>query len=182
LITVKEEWIEDLSSAYVSPFLEVAPYLNPDAHRVLKWLKDQNKLVGLICNTGLTPGFGLRMFLKREDVAKYFDLMLFSDEVGIRKPESKIFQIVIERLKVEPSAIVHIGDNLKNDVWGAKNAGFKAIYLSTNVGRDRIAESDPKSLVSISRKLKRLRKDQIIPDKTITSLAMAIKAIEELDT
>jgi len=182
LITVKEEWIEDLSSAYVSPFLEVAPYLNPDARRVLKWLKDQNKLVGLVCNTGLTPGFGLRMFLAREDVAKYFDLMLFSDEVGIRKPESKIFQIVIKRLKVEPSAIVHIGDNLKNDVWGAKNAEFKAIYLSTNVGRDRIAESDPKSLVSISRKLKRLRKDQIIPDKTITSLAMAIKAIEELDT
>jgi hypothetical protein len=71
---------------------------------------------------------------------------------------------------------------LKSDVWGAKNAGFKAIYLSTEVGRDRIAESDPASLVSISRKGNNLSEDQIVPDKTIRSLGMAIKAIQELDT
>jgi putative hydrolase of the HAD superfamily len=182
LVTVKEEWIDGLSSAYVSPLFEVAPYLNPDTPRVLKWLKNQKKLVGLICNTGLTPGFGLRKFLTREGIAKYFDLMLFSDEVGIRKPDPKIFQLVTQRLKVKPYEIVHIGDNLKSDVWGAKNAGFKAIYLSTEVGRDRMAESDPASLVSISRKTVNLKKDQIVPDKTITSLAMVIKAIEELDT
>jgi putative hydrolase of the HAD superfamily len=181
LVKVKEEWIEDLSSAYVSPFLEIVPYLNPDTRRVLRWLKDRNKLVGLICNTGLTPGFGLRRFLAKEDIAKYFDLMLFSDEVGIRKPNSEIFQMATQRLKVEPFEIVHIGDNLKSDVWGAKNAGLKAIYLSTEVGRDRIAESDPTSLVSISRKLANLTEDQIVSDKTITSLAMAIKAIQELD-
>jgi putative hydrolase of the HAD superfamily len=182
LVTVEEEWIDDLSSAYVSPFLEVAPYLNPDARRVLRWLEDRNKLVGLICNTGLTPGFGLRRFLAREDIAKYFDLMLFSDEVGIRKPDLGIFRMATQRLKVKPFEIVHIGDNLKSDVWGAKNAGLKAIYLSTEVGRDRIAESDPTSLASISRKTANLRKDQIVPDKTITSLAMAIGAIQELDT
>lgn len=182
LVTIKEEWIDDLSSAYVSPFLEVAPYLNPDARRVLKWLKHRNKLVGLICNTGLTPGYGLRMFLRMEDIAQYFDLMLFSDEVGVRKPNPEIFQMATKRLKVKPFEIVHVGDNLKSDVWGAKNAGLKAIYLSTEVGRDRIAESDPTSLVSISRKINNLTKDQIVPDKTITSLAMAIEAIQELDT
>jgi putative hydrolase of the HAD superfamily len=179
-ITIKEEWIDDLSSAYVSPFFKVTPYLNPDASKVLQWLEDRNKLIGLMCNTGLTPGFGLRRFLAREDLAEYFDLMLFSDEVGIRKPNPKMFQIATQRLKVKPYEIVHIGDNLKSDVWGAKNAGFKAIYLSTEVGRDRIAESDPTSLVSISRKINNLSKDQIVPDKTIRSLAMVIKAIQEL--
>lgn len=182
LTTVKEEWIEDLSSAYVSPFLEVAPYLNPDTRRVLRWLEDRNMAVALICNTGLTPGFGLRRFLAKEGIAKYFDLMLFSDEVGIRKPNPGIFQMATQRLGVKAFEIVHIGDNLKSDVWGAKNAGLKAIYLSTEVGRDRIAESDPTSLVSISRKLNNLTEDQAVPDKTIASLAMAIKAIQELDT
>jgi putative hydrolase of the HAD superfamily len=181
-ITIKEEWIDDLSSAYVSPFFKVTPYLNPDASKVLQWLEDRNKLMGLMCNTGLTPGFGLRKFLAREGLAEYFDLMLFSDEVGIRKPNSKMFQIAAQRLKVKPCEIVHIGDNLKSDVWGARNAGFKAIYLSTEVGRDRIAESDPTSLISISRKINTLSKDHIVPDKTIRSLAMAIKAIQELDT
>jgi len=180
-ITIKEEWIDKLSSAYVSAFFDVPPYLNPDAVRVLQWLKDQKKLIGVICNVGLTPGFGLRRFLAREGVAKYFDLTLFSDEVGIRKPNCKIFQTAAQKLQVKPHESVHIGDNLKNDIWGAKNAGFKAIYLSTDVGRDRIAEADPTSLVSVSRKLGNLRKDQIVPDKIITSLSMAIKAIEELE-
>jgi putative hydrolase of the HAD superfamily len=181
LVKMKEEWIDDLSSAYVSPLFEVAPYLNPDAGKVLHWLKARNKLVGLICNTGLTPGFGLRRFLAREGLAKYFDLMLFSDEVGIRKPNPEMFQIATQRLRVKPYEIVHVGDNLKSDVWGAKNAGLKAIYFSTEVGRDRIAESDPASLVSISRKINNLTEDKIVPDKTIRSLAIAIRAIQELD-
>jgi len=182
LITIKEEWIDDLSSAYVSPFFEVAPYLNPYVSKVLRWLKDRNKLVGLICNTGLTPGFGLRRFLAREGLTKYFDLMLFSDEVGIRKPDPRMFQIATQRLKVKPHKIIHVGDNLKSDVWGAKNAGLKAIYFATEVGRDRMAESDPASLVSISRKTNNVTEDQIVPDKTIRSLAIAIRAIQELDT
>jgi hypothetical protein len=67
-------------------------------------------------------------------------------------------------------------------VWGAKNAGFKAIYFSSEVGRDKIAESDPKSLVSFSRRLGNLKEDRIIADRTITSLAMAPRTVQELET
>ncbi len=155
--------------------------MDPDAHGVLRWLKDRNKLIGLICNTGHTPGFGIRKFLEKEGVAEYFDLMLFSDEIGIRKPNPKIFQIAAKNLNVKPHEVVHVGDNLKSDVWGAKNAGLKAIYLSTETGRDKIAESDPTSLVSISRKLGNLKEKEIVPDRTITSLGMVVEAIECLD-
>jgi FMN phosphatase YigB (HAD superfamily) len=181
-VTIEEEWVDRLSSAYVSATFEVPPYINPDAHRVLRWLKDHNKLVGLICNVGLTPGFGLRKILAKGDVAKYFDLMIFSDEAGLRKPDPRIFRKAANELQLESYKIVHIGDNLRSDVWGAKNAGFKTVYLSTEVGRDRIAESDPKSLISISRKLGSSNRAQIVPEKTISSLGMAIEAIKELET
>jgi len=181
-IAMKEEWVDALSSAYVSAFFEVPPYLNSDTCEVLRWLKSRNKLVGVICNTGLTPGFGLRRFLEDQGVAEYFDVMIFSDEVGIRKPDPRMFHLATKKLKAKPCEVVHVGDNLKTDVWGAKNAGFKAIYLSSDVGRDRIAESDPTSLVSLSRNLGNLRREQISPDRTVTSLAMVIKAIEELET
>ncbi len=181
-IAVKQEWIENLTSAYISPILEVPPYLNPDAQKLLESLKDQNKLVGIICNTGLTPGVGLRRLLENKGVVGYFDLMLFSDEEGIRKPDPRIFQLAAQGLKVRPNEVVHIGDNLKCDVWGAQGAGFKAIYFSSEEGRDRLAESDPLSLVSLSRRLSDLDKDQVMPDSTITSLALAMKAIEELET
>ncbi|MFZ1039498.1 MAG: HAD family hydrolase [Candidatus Bathyarchaeia archaeon] len=181
-VAINDEWMGELSSAYVSPIFEVRPYLNPDAPEVLRQFKDQNNLVGLICNTGLTPGTAIRRFLEEEGVAKYFDLMFFSDELRIRKPDPRIFRLVSRKFKVSPHNIAHIGDNLRVDVWGAKNAGFKAIYFSSEVGRDKIAESDPKSLVSFSRRLGNLKEDRIIADRTITSLAMAPRTVQELET
>jgi putative hydrolase of the HAD superfamily len=107
--------------------------------------------------------------------------MIFSEEVGIRKPDPKIFQLVARRLNVQPAEIVHVGDNLRMDVWGAKNAGLKAIHFSTQEGRDRIAESDPNSLVSLSRKLGNLEGTKIVPDNEIGSLAILMEAIEKLE-
>ena len=177
----KKEWITELSKAYISPIFEVPPYLNPDAEKVLHWLSNRNSRIGLICNTGLTPGTELRRFLSREGVADYFDVLVFSDEAKIRKPDPEIFRLAARTLRARPSEIVHIGDNLKSDVWGAKNAGFRAIHLAGAEGRDKKAESDPTSLVSLSRNLGQLRKEQIAPDKTITSLAMLIETIKEME-
>jgi len=180
-VSLREEWFEELSSAYVSAIFELPPRLNPDAPQLLRWLKGHGKRVGLICNVGRTPGFILRKFLEDVEIAKFFDVMIFSDEVGTRKPHPKIFHIAAKRLGVKPFEIVHIGDNLRSDVWGAKNAGFKAIHFSTRKGRDMIAESDPNSLVSISRRLGDLKEEEIVPDRTVNSLAMAIAAIKELE-
>ena len=181
-LNLKQEWIDKLVSAYTSSILEVPPYLNPEGRRVLEGLKKHHKLIGLICNTGLTPGIGLRKFLANKSVTEYFDLMIFSEEIGIRKPDRRIFHLAARRLGVQPCEIVHVGDNLKTDVWGAKTAGLKAIHFSSQEGRDKIAESDPSSLVSLSRKLGSLEGCKIVPDKEISSLAMLIRAIEQLET
>lgn len=67
-VPLKKEWIAELSTAYVSPLFKIPPHLNPDARKVLLQLKNKEKLVGLICNTGITPGFGLRRFLTEQGV------------------------------------------------------------------------------------------------------------------
>jgi len=181
-VKLKKEWIPELSSAYISSLFEIRPYLNPDALKVLQWLKKENMRIGIICNTGITPGFGLRRFLSQIGIAEFFDQMTFSDEVGIRKPDPKIFHQTARKLKTKPCETIHIGDNLKTDVWGAKNAGYKAIHLSSKEGHDRQAENDPKSLVSRSRNLGNLSTAPITPDKAVSSLVMAIRAIKELET
>ncbi len=181
LVPLKEEWFDELSSAYVSPVFEVPPYLNPDTSKVFQWLKKKNKRIGLICNSGHTPGFVLRQILKKEGIADYFDLMLFSDEAGIRKPDPRIFLMAAEEVNVAPHEVVHVGDNLKSDVWGAKNAGFKAVHLKSETGRDKVAESDPSSLVSISRTLVSINEKENAPDRTIASLGTVIEAIESLE-
>jgi len=178
---LKSEWLDELSKAYVSPLFEVPPYLNPDAGEVLEWLMKEKKQVGIICNTGMTPGTELRRFLVQAGVAKYFRVMIFSNEVGIRKPDPRIFNLAARALKATPREIVHVGDNLKTDVWGAKNASFRAIHLSEGAGWDKIAESDPESLVSLSRNLSSLPIEQIQPDKTMPSLSMFKEVIKELE-
>jgi FMN phosphatase YigB (HAD superfamily) len=178
----KDYWPAQLSTAFVSPIFEVRPYLNPDAQKVLHELKKRGKLTAVICNTGLTPGSALRKLLAEFQIAEYFDLMIFSEELGIRKPDREIFNMATRGLKVKQCEAVHVGDNLKSDVWGAKNAGLKAIHLSSEVGRDKTAEADPNSLLSLSRELGGPVIGNITPDSTINSLAMLAGTIKELET
>jgi putative hydrolase of the HAD superfamily len=180
-LSLKSEWLNELSKAYVSPLFEVPPYLNPDAGKVLEWLMKEKKQVGIICNTGMTPGTELRRFLSQAGVTKYFRVMVFSNEVGVRKPDRRIFDLTARALKTMPREIVHVGDNLKTDVWGAKSAGFWAVHLSGTEGRDKMAESDPESLVSLSRNLGSQPIEQTQPDKTIPSLSRFKEAIKELE-
>lgn len=181
-LVLKNEWVEKLSEAYVSPFFEVPPCLNPDAENVLDALSESGRRIGLICNTGFTPGFALRRFLKSEGVLDYFSFLAFSDEIGFRKPDARIFYLAAKQLKVEPHEAAHVGDNLRLDVWGAQNAGFKAILYECEDAKDKIAEADPTSLVAKSRNLGTLRTEQIVADMTITSFRMIIDAIIQLET
>jgi len=180
-VELRREWVEALSEAYVSPFFQVPPYLNPDARSVLEYLAESGKSIGLICNTGLTPGFALRGFLESEGALEFFDFLAFSDEIGFRKPDYRIFHLAARKLKTDPNSIVHVGDNLRIDVWGAKSAGFRAICFACDEGRDKIAEADPNSLVAKSRSLGTVEKGQIKPDKTISSLGEVKEAVEWLE-
>jgi putative hydrolase of the HAD superfamily len=180
-LELRREWTDSLVSAYNLSFREVPPYLNPEARKALEDLKKRDKYVGLICNTGLTSGTALRQFLADARVAEYFSFMLFSEEIGIRKPDPRIFHLAAERLGVQPCEIVHVGDNLKADVWGAMNAGFKAVHFASGEGLDRLAESDPNSLLSQSRKLDSLEGRKVVPNMVISSLSMVTKAIEQLE-
>ncbi len=86
-----EEWFESLSKAYTSAIHELPPFLDPDAPGLLDWLRSQGMRIGLISNVGRTPGFALRELLETEGMAEYFDVMVFSDEVRVRKPHPEIF-------------------------------------------------------------------------------------------
>lgn len=59
-----------------------------------------------------------------------FPIVVDSGRLGIDKPDARIFQHTAERLNVEPSEIVHVGDAWEADVMGALGAGSKAIWYS----------------------------------------------------
>jgi putative hydrolase of the HAD superfamily len=178
---IDERLIASLSFAYASPIFDVPPYINPDAVEVLDWLQKREKRMAIICNTGLTPSFALRRLLEDENVGRYFDTMAFSDELGIRKPDPRIFEHVALQLHLPASNIVHVGDNYRSDALGAKGAGFRSIHLKGSDGVDREASSDRSSLYSLSRDIGVLQKEDLVPDRTVRSLRGLMNAIRKLE-
>ena len=104
------------------------------AEEVLKFFKEKNLKIGLISNTIFPEKFHLRE-LKRFGLYPYLDAYFFSSQVGVRKPHPKIFHLALEKLKVDPSEGVFVGDRLQEDVGGSQNVGMKGI-LKYHQGRD----------------------------------------------
>ena len=169
-------------TAFVSAIFEVRPYLNPDAQKVLNGLKKRGKLTAVICNTGLTPGSALRKLLAEFQIAEYFDLMIFSEELGIRKPDREIFNMATRGLKVKQCQVVHVGDNLKSDVWGAKNAGLKAIHLTVKLGMTKQLKMTPTLSSHFQENWaaqSQAKSPRIVPSALLLMLAETIEELEK---
>ncbi len=122
-----------LEESYWSPSLAAPATLNAEAPELLQRLRKRNLKIGLICNTGRGPGHALRELMRREGILDYFDATVFSDEIGYGKPDPRIFLTAAERLELKPRDILHVGDNLENDVRGAQSAGMKTILFDYDV-------------------------------------------------
>ena len=64
------------------------------------------------------------------NLARFFDAILISGEVGVGKPDCRIFKLALEALTVLPSETVMVGDSLTRDILGAQHAGIKGIWLN----------------------------------------------------
>ncbi len=106
------------------------PPLVEGVSETLEALSSKYKM-GIICDTGLTPGSGLREILTRHGILRFFGATVFSDENGYCKPHRTMFEKALADLRVEPSQTVHFGDLLHTDIAGAKAATMKAVWFNT---------------------------------------------------
>ena len=87
-----------------------------------------NKIgIGLVCDTGLTPGRVVRELLDKAGLLEHLEVQCFSDEVGVPKPGNEIFAKALAGLGCRPPEAVHIGDLKRTDIAGAHDMGMHAI-------------------------------------------------------
>jgi len=110
----------------------------PHIHDMLKELKSNDMALGIITN-----GYGKFQMdnIKALNIEKYFDIIFVSEWEGIKKPDAQIFLRALEKLKVEPSESVYIGDHPENDVRAAKNVGMKSVWKKDNQWSDVEADA-----------------------------------------
>ena len=103
--------------------------------------------LGVISDSGLSTGKTLRHFLKRDGLLDCFACTTFSDEAGVSKPHTRIFQITLDRLGARPDEAVHIGDLTHSDIAGAKAIGMCAVRMTANYD-DANHSVEPDSIVN----------------------------------
>jgi putative hydrolase of the HAD superfamily len=100
----------------------------------------------LICDTGLTPGHVVRLHLSRLGLLEFLEVQSFSDEVGVPKPDPRIFRAAIEGLGATPGQAVHVGDLRRTDVAGGRAVGMGTIRIRGSHD-DRTALPDADAVV-----------------------------------
>jgi putative hydrolase of the HAD superfamily len=124
-----EQVLEALEDAYANAALEILPKTVEGAEELLAALKARGLRVGLISNTGRTPGSVLRAILEELGLAPSIDVMVFSNEHGECKPQQSIFEELRRGLGVAYEEMMFVGDNPYVDVHGAQRVGMKGVLF-----------------------------------------------------
>ncbi|NIW35262.1 MAG: HAD-IA family hydrolase [Gemmatimonadetes bacterium] len=114
---------EDIRMRHEEDALWIRPV--PGTLEMLRGLRAAGLRLGVISNA---DGRVAR-YLANAGLADEFEIILDSGELGIEKPDPRIFQLALERLGVRSEEAVYVGDTWEVDVVGAREAGLRPIYL-----------------------------------------------------
>ena len=100
----------------------------PEVKNVLNDLKKKSYKLGILSNG--TPAL-LNELVKSNNLEDVFDDIFSIEEVGVYKPDSKVYEIPIKKYKINPNEIVFLSANTW-DVSGGGNYGYNAIWVNRN--------------------------------------------------
>jgi len=106
-------------------FKGVAFALFDDVLPTLKTLKQQNLTLGLLTNLDSD----MVSICRKLGLEPYLDFVVTSKEVGADKPKPPIFLAALDKAGVSASEAVHVGDQYKLDVIGARGVGINPILI-----------------------------------------------------
>ena len=127
-VKISAEDLNYLITVFQEAILSDPPDLITGAKETIIKLSSQYK-IGIISDTGFSPGIILRKILESDGILNYFSVLIFSDEFGRSKPNSSVFNSAAKELGVIQKELAHIGDNERTDVCGAIDAGMNGIWF-----------------------------------------------------
>ncbi len=120
-----DEYFEAVYAAFGAPAWSVAP----GAFAALDALRAAGVGVAVVSNWDTR----LRPILAELGVLDHVDVAIISGELGIEKPDPRIFAAACAALSVAPAQAVHLGDSRRADVDGARAAGLTAWHFGTDI-------------------------------------------------
>jgi HAD superfamily hydrolase (TIGR01509 family) len=97
----------------------------PSTPTVLTELRKRGFTLGVISNADGR----IAAILQQCGIAALFDTVIDSHEVGVEKPDPRIFALALDRLHTRPDQALYVGDIYGIDVVGSEQAGLQAVLL-----------------------------------------------------
>ncbi|WP_055107847.1 HAD family hydrolase [Paenibacillus ihumii] len=119
------------------------------AYETITYARQKYKL-GLITNGRNAIQYGK---IDQLGIRHDFDLIIVSEEAGIKKPNVKIFEMAIEKFDLRPEQCLYIGDHPINDIEGAGRAGMETIWFEVNQPWREEVKISPKHTIKHLREL-----------------------------
>jgi len=102
----------------------------PDCKETLQKLKELDYRIGIISNTIPKRAQNRRPQMAAQNVLDLFETVFLSSEIGVRKPEKRIFEIALQAMGIKNSqTAIHVGDCPYSDVKGARDAGLVPVLF-----------------------------------------------------
>lgn len=98
----------------------------PDVEPALAELRARGLTLGVVSNFNAM----LDDYLEQLNLRRWFSVVVSSADVGVTKPDPAIFRVALARLGAQPEAAVYVGDDVRNDYHGARQAGLGAVLLN----------------------------------------------------
>lgn len=133
--------------------------LDPEVHSVLHTLHRSKKLA-LVSNFDHPPH--VHSVLSKLSLTPYFDSVVISAEVGIKKPDPRIFDAALEQTSINPEEAIYVGDT-EDDTKAARAAGIVPILIQRDTEGNTL---------DFSVNTYNLQQEKFTPDvRTITKLS-----------
>ena len=123
--SLSDNLIDVIAIEYID-FLPDFNHLFNNTIEILEYLKTKYQL------HIITNGFEEIQTKKMEssNILHYFNKVITSESVGVKKPNPKVFNFALEMANANPKNSIMIGDSIEADIQGALNLGIKAIHCN----------------------------------------------------
>ena len=120
----------EIDSSMRNELLDLYKILSPfeEVPEVLKLLKEKNFKLAILSNG--TPSL-LNELVKSNNLDNLFDDLFSIEEVGIYKPDSKVYDMPIKKYKIQSEEVAFLSANTW-DVSGGGNYGFNSVWVNRN--------------------------------------------------
>ncbi len=138
--------------------------LYDDVEICLKKLKDSEIKTAII-----TDGLPIKQYEKilRLKIDNLFDLIIISDEIGIKKPNPELFKYWLKKFNVKGEEVIYIGDRIDKDIFPANLNNIHSVYLHRGGKHDKYDDNIK-------------NEGQFKPDYEITNLNELFDIIHEI--